>query len=349
MDAATGTVILSDKWADEQIVFEGDRWTDEAEKKLHGCFYQFNLLKKKHRQLKLYLSIGGYTFSANMAAAAADPAKRKQFAQSAAEHVLNLGLDGIDLDWEYADTDEKAQQYVDLLAAVRLELDSAALKTSLPRHQFGLSIAAPGSVWYAKHLKIPEMDRYLSFWNVMTYDFAGSWSPQTGHQSNLVNGEISVDSAVTYYEQQGVAPSKLIMGMPIYGRAFANTDGLNKPYQGLGEGTQEEGSWEKGLWDYKSLPKPGFEEKFDDQCQASYLYNPKERTLITYDNANVAKMKADYVKQKKLGGGMWWETSGDFPITDERSLIGAFTKDLELETTENCLNYPASEWTNIKN
>ncbi|AOW06657.1 glycoside hydrolase [Yarrowia lipolytica] len=346
-DPLTGEVQLSDKWADEQIVFENDKWTDDSEKQLHGCFYQFNLLKRQHRQLKLFLSIGGYSFAGNFAEMAKDETKRKRFAESAAQHVINLGLDGIDLDWEYADTDEKAQQYVELLRAVRLELDSVALKTGLDRHTFGLSIAAPGSVWYAKHLKIAEMDQFLSFWNIMAYDFAGSWSPQSGHQSNLYGGEISVDQIMNYYVQNGVASEKLILGMPIYGRSFAGTDGLNKPYTSVGEGTQEEGSWERGVWDYKKLPRPGFEAHFDDQCKASYLYNKDTKTLVTYDDVNVVKLKSEYVRQKNLGGGMWWESSADG--AGDQSLILNFVEGLHLDKEENCLHYPQSEWRNINN
>lgn len=277
---------------------------------------------------------------------AKDESKRKRFAESAAHHVINLGLDGIDLDWEYADTPEKAQQYVDILRAVRLELDSVALKTGLDRHTFGLSVAAPGSVWYAKHLKIAEMDQYLSFWNVMAYDFAGSWSPQSGHQSNLYGGEISADSIVSYYINNGVASDKLILGMPIYGRAFAGTDGLNKPYTSVGEGTQEEGSWEKGVWDYKKLPRPGYEEVYDDECKAAYLYNKETKTLVTYDTVDVVKNKAQYVKQRNLGGGMWWESSAD--KQGDESLVKAFTEGIQLDTDENCLQYPMSEWRNIQ-
>jgi chitinase len=56
----------------------------------------------------------------------------------------------------------------------------------------------------------------------------------------------STDQAVKYYVANGISAHNLVIGMPLYGRAFIGTDGPGCGHQGGGEG-----SWEQGVWDYK--------------------------------------------------------------------------------------------------
>ncbi|KAH9446289.1 hypothetical protein MJO28_016700 [Puccinia striiformis f. sp. tritici] len=79
-------------WADK-----GDSWNDSGNN-LYGCFNQFRQLKQKNRHLKLVLSIGCWSYSANSAPATDSPEKRQKFADSAVAIVENYGLDGLDCD-----------------------------------------------------------------------------------------------------------------------------------------------------------------------------------------------------------------------------------------------------------
>ena len=170
------------------------------------------------------------------------------------------------------------------------------------------------------HLK--SMDRYLDFWNLMAYDYAGSWDSTAGHQANLYTSKsnpgctpFSSLNAVCYYREQGISSSKLVLGMPLYGRAFTCTDGPGTSFSGTGEG-----SWEPGVWDFKALPQEGAQEQISDEVGASWSYDPSKRLMISYDTAKIAERKVDFIKNQGLGGVMWWESSGD--KTGGESLIG---------------------------
>ncbi|KAL2260529.1 hypothetical protein VTK26DRAFT_5440 [Humicola hyalothermophila] len=197
------------------------------------------------------------------------------------------------------------------------------------------------------------MDRYLTFWNLMAYDFAGSWDALAGHQANLYpcrtnppSTPFSADAAVAHYLSRGVAPHKVVLGMPLYGRAFQNTDGPGRPYSGVGEGT-----WENGVHDYKKLPLEGAEVRMDADAGASYCYHPGRRVMVSYDTVEMARQKAEYIRQRGLGGGMWWESSADKDGSE--SLIGTVVAGLggpnALDWSENCITYPHTKYDNLRN
>jgi len=309
---------------------------------------QLNLLKRKHRHLKLLLSIGGWTYSPNFAAPASTAAGREKVASSAVEILKQLGLDGIDIDWEYPKSPAEGQHYVLLLQAVRSALDAYGASLRTPYH-FQLTVASPAGEENLRNMDLPAMDATLDFWNLMAYDFSGSWSSTSGHQANLSRSRtnpgatpFSIQTAVDYYLAHSVPASKIVLGMPLYGRAFGNTDGLGKPYSGLDGGT-----WENGVYDYKKLPLEGAQEHYDE-AGATYCYDPVKKVLVTYDTVAMARQKAEWIKQRRLGGGMWWESSADGE--GEKSIIQAVVGNLgRMDSKENCLEFPETKYENLKN
>ena len=263
----------------------------------------------------------------------------------------SLTFAGLDIDWEYPKDDGEASDFVRLLEETRkvhkhsvINLSSSrsidtrlllifsrrgqnAVNRSMPRwYSVSLSLIfksnhSTGPQNYEKlHLK--EMDHYLDFWNVMAYDYAGTFSNVAGHQANLYPSTSNPDStpfstsaAIEYYKSKGIAGTKLVLGMPIYGRAFASTDGPGQPFSGGGEG-----SWEQGIWDYKVLPQNEATEMYNDEAGASWSFDSGKRLMVSYDSKEMVGKKVDYIKNEGLGGAMWWESSAD--KKGDESLIG---------------------------
>ena len=307
----------------------------------------------QNRKLKTLLSIGGATFSPNFAIPASSAAGRRMLASSAVNLVQNLGLDGLDIDWEYPMNTTQASDLTLLLQEIRCALNYYGNSMATP-YNFTLSVAGPGGPSNYEMLDLLAMDKYVDFWNLLAFDYTGPWSTNAGNQaafwnspSNPASTPFNTIDAIDYYTLQGIASGKIVLGMPVYGRSFANTNGLGESYKGVGNGTRE-----AGIYDFKSLPLDGAVVYYDNSTGSSYSYDPVMRELVSYDTVMVAGQKATEVKQRGLGGMMFWESSadgsGNNSLNDHVVAVLGGADLSDLEDSENQLEYPNSTYPNIR-
>ncbi|OQS05479.1 hypothetical protein THRCLA_02391 [Thraustotheca clavata] len=338
--------------ADGSITFENSTaaftrvyGADLGPSAVQGNFGQLNAFKRLHPNVKVGLAIGGWGNSDAFGPIAASTSLRTEFVQNVVTLITDLGLDGIDIDWEYP-TGSSVNDFYSLLQDLKSALNQLPFKTEL-------SFAAQASTNDLGPI-LSKICAVVDTVNLMTYDLEGSWSRATGHQSNLYTDpnapgdfKSSTDVAAQYYISSGCPSSKLIMGMPLYGTSFENTNGI---YQKFTKPTQ--GSYEaNGNWIYKSLPLPGMTEQFDSATQATFGYNPTTRMFMSYDGPASTQAKANYIQQKALGGSMFWEVAGDAPAGSNRSLITTVVNTLgsgNLNTAPSNLKYPTSIYSNIR-
>ncbi|KAI0395468.1 endochitinase [Xylariaceae sp. FL0594] len=346
---SNGTVVSSDTFADLEKHYDTDSWQDFGTN-AYGSVKQLYILKKANRQLKVLLSIGGWTYSPNFPAVASTDSKRQTFASSAVTLIKDWGFDGIDIDWEWPANDTDAENMVALLKAIRDALDAYS-KEFAKNYHFLLSVALPAGPDNIKKMRLSEMNQYIDQFNMLAYDYAGSFTTTASHQANLYpdttnpkDTPFSTDAAIKAYLAAGIPAKKITLGLPLYGRDFLNTAGLGQPYSGVGEG-----SWDRGVYDYKVLPLN--DELYDSVANASYSYNKETKELVSYDNVYSVQQKVKYIQDNGLGGTMFWEASAD--RNDTRSLIAAAYNAQggagSLDKTNNLLSYPNSTYDNIRN
>jgi chitinase len=130
-----------------------------------------------------------------------------------------------------------------------------------------------------------------------------------------MRSEYNCDFAMQYWVSKGLPASKLVMGLPFYGRGYAgvppNNNGLFQPFSGLPQGT-----WEPGAFDYMDLAqnylnKSSYTRHWHPEAKVPWLYSPDVGVMISYDDPESIRIKCEYIKANGFAGAMMWELSCD--------------------------------------
>ncbi|WP_062350191.1 glycosyl hydrolase family 18 protein [Bacillus kwashiorkori] len=280
-------------------------------------FEQLKALKKKYPHLKTMLSVGGWGGSANFSEAASTEENRTTFANSIAEFLVKYGFDGIDLDWEYPVTGggtgtkpnpADKENFPLLLAKIREVLDEQGEKDGV---HYLLTIAGAANAGYVKNASLSETHKYLDYIQVMTYDIHGTWEKLADHNAPLYDdgGKTwSVDKAIQTYLDAGVPAEKIVMGVPFYGYTYTVKSSENN---GLRQEFGVSGSVTYNRIVKNDYLNNGYVRYWDEGSQVPYLYNAEKSIFISYDDVESIGLKADYIREKGLGGAMAWEITQD--------------------------------------
>ncbi|MFD3543322.1 chitinase C-terminal domain-containing protein [Streptomyces sp. NPDC058662] len=248
-----------------------------------GHFNQLTKFKKQYPNVKTLISVGGwaetggyfgddgnrvnsggfYSMATN-ADGSVNHAGINTFADSSVEFIRKYGFNGVDVDYEYPTTMKDAgnpldwqlanarraglvQGYDALMKSLREKLDRAGAADG--KHYL-LTVAAPSSGYLLRGMETFQMQKYLDYVNIMSYDLHGAWNEYVGPNASLFDdgkdaelaaanvygssqyggvGYLNTDWAYHYF--RGSMPAgRINIGLPYYTRGHKNvqggTDGL---------------------------------------------------------------------------------------------------------------------------
>jgi chitinase len=338
---ATGAIVCksADPWADYQRAVDQnesvDGVADQWDEPLNGNFGQLLKLKAKHPQLKVLMSLGGWTLSSRFSDAALTDESRRTLVASCVDQFIKGNLptgdgaaagvfDGFDLDWEWPGSDGNAGNVIRpedkgnftlLLAEFRRQLDEYS-KTSHRRYELSAFLpAAPAKI--SAGFEGTKIFNCLDFATLQGYDFHGTWETITNHQSAIrvpggepVANDFSIDGAVKAWVAAGAPRSQLVLGIPYYSQGWTGVvgggDGMFQPAAGPAPGV-----FGAGVEDYKKLAASRNDFRVFRDFVAGHAWLFDGTTLWTFDDPLVVLQKTLYIRTQGLGGAMAWELSGD--------------------------------------
>ncbi|ACZ29257.1 glycoside hydrolase family 18 [Xylanimonas cellulosilytica DSM 15894] len=330
-----------------------DGVADRADQPLAGNLNQLRKLKERHPDLKILISLGGWTWSDHFSDAVATPENRTRLVESCVDLWIRGNLpvygaqggdgvaagifDGIDIDWEWPGADgehpsprptEDAANFLSFMEELRGALDVEEAETG---HDYLISGFAPAG-WAPRTnggWVDPRLAAVVDYVNVQGYDYHGTWVPdRTGHQGNLhkyywpdstgeyANWDLAADDLLAAYRSAGYRGDQVNLGLAAYGQGWS---GVTSPVPGspatAGLGTRT----------YAELRSLGTE-YYDADAGAAYRWDGDQ--WFSLDTPRSVTDKAEWVAVNGYGGGFIWDITGDY----RNELAGALAGTLRAAT-----------------
>lgn len=223
--------------------------------------------QRQTSKFRMLLTVGGWGRSAAFPEVARDAEKRKRFVDELIFFVEKEGFDGVDFDWEHPRGAEEEAGFVRLLRDL-----SAKLKPK--KRLLTTSVAAWQRLPFGS---VELLDRI----HLTAYDHQGD-------HASLAGAERDVNTML----RKRVPASKIVLGMPVYGRSAAE---FNKT-----------ASWAEIVSTHK--PKP------DQDVAGGFVFN----------GPGTVRKKVEFARSKGLAGVFLYEIGQD--ATAPNSLVEAAVK-----------------------
>jgi chitinase len=222
------------------------------------------------------------------------------------------------------------------LKALRDRLDEQGKVDKRPvSNHYLLTAATGGDTAFVNNTELANAQKYLDYVNIMTYDLYHGNDKVSGHHSPLAQSKMGGQSrtnsisAVEGHIKAGVPASKIVLGIPFYGRGWndiVNTEAATKA-----KGLYQPSTGKHMFIGYdelveKYINKNGFTRYWDADAKAPYLWNPTTRTFISYADEASFEPKVAYVKEKGLAGVMFWEYIYD--LKQQQKLFNKLVSDV---------------------
>ena len=199
-----GNLNVCDYWADFDNPNVG--YSVGSESLYAGVLGAMLLLRQQYPNMKIGISVGGWTRSGAFPKLASTAETRKKFAQNIAKFVHYYGYDFVDIDWEYPTADRDpdptgngvtvdkgckgseadTKNFTLLMQELRNTLDEYSVKDG---KYYELSCAMSASPAMMAKIEYDKVLQTVDFANMMTYDLNGAWNGYTAHQTALYTND----------------------------------------------------------------------------------------------------------------------------------------------------------------
>ncbi|XP_059164023.1 probable chitinase 10 [Physella acuta] len=286
-----------------------------------GRYQKLNDLKSVNPTLRTLLSVGGQNDHGTGFLAVSETSEiLANFSASAIAFLRKHRFDGLDLDWEYPNSDTKAQ-FVTLLKGLRTAFDAEQLQPNQER--LLLTIAAAAGVWTIDPgYDVPQIAKYVDYVNLMTYDYTTGDASITAFNSPLYSrGDprfhptLSTNWTVHYYKSLGLPYSKMLVGVTGVGRWLVLED---RNYTGVGSNVT---GVKRTSPDYqipagmtypeicRVLKNSSTVRVFDNEQKVPYLVN--DDNWVGYEDTESVTVKTQWMMDIGVAGVMFWSLDQD--------------------------------------
>jgi chitinase len=283
-------------------------------------------MKSKYPSLKVLLSLGGWGGCRDCSNVFSTEKGRVDFAASVLQLLKSCHADGIDIDWEFPALPAYPGHPWSPSDRENLTRLLVTLKRTIgPEREVSLT-AAGFSPYLEASVDWKAVAAAADRIQLMTYDMIGSRNRYSGHHTPLystLRQQESTDRSVRFLDSLGVPLKKVVIGVAFYAREFEVSD-TAKGHAAGGRpctdpicvtGLYQPAKFRRfiSMRRLRVMLRSGYFNYWDDTAKAAYSYDPVKRSFLTYDDDRSINAKTRYVREKGLGGVMFWQLRLDVP------------------------------------